>query len=148
MDLDVVANRSAFAIDSERKMSGFQHQVPSGPGTAAPLSETDPIVEADEQALSKIRSMGAVAKTSAEGVAQAILADLTRVNKLRFASAKRIRSSLPRQFQTLHTAMRRQYIIELFKTANDMEASRIPVQGIQSEPSREELLLTYPTLLL
>ena len=73
MDLDVVANRSAFAIDSERKMSGFQHQVPSGPGTVAPLSETDPIVEADEQALSRIRSMGAVAETSAEGVAQAIL---------------------------------------------------------------------------
>ena len=44
--------------------------------------------------------------------------------------------------------MRLQYIIELFKTANDIEASRIPVQGIQSEPSREELLLTYLTLLL
>jgi hypothetical protein len=81
-------------------------------------------------------------------VAQAILADLTRVNRLRFASAKRIRSSLPRQFQTLHTAMRLQYIIGLCMTASDREASRIPVQGIQSEPSREELLLTYPTLLL
>jgi hypothetical protein len=39
-----------------------------------------------------------------------------------------------------------QHIIELCMTANDMEASRILVQGIQSEPIREELLLAYPTL--
>ena len=38
------------------------------------------------------------------------------------------------------------HIIELCITANDMEASRILVQGIQSEPIREELLLARPTL--
>jgi hypothetical protein len=57
MDLDVVANRSAFAIVSDRKMSGFQNQPPGGPGTAAADSEPDPVVEADGLALSKIRSM-------------------------------------------------------------------------------------------
>jgi hypothetical protein len=40
------------------------------------------------------------------------------------------------------------HIIELCMTANDVEASRILVQGIQSKPIREELLLTYPTQLL
>ena len=32
-------------------------------------------------------------------------------------------------------------------TANDLEASRILVPGIQSEPIREELFLAYPSLL-
>ena len=32
-------------------------------------------------------------------------------------------------------------------TANDLEASRILVPGIQSEPIREELVLAYPSLL-
>ena len=36
-------------------------------------------------------------------------------------------------------AMRAPHIIDLCMTANDMEASRILVQGIQSEPIREEL---------
>ena len=39
------------------------------------------------------------------------------------------------------------YIIELCMTANDLEASRILVPGIQSEPIREELVLAYPGLL-
>ncbi len=38
------------------------------------------------------------------------------------------------------------HIIELCMTANDLEASKILVQGIQSEPIREELFLAYPTL--
>jgi hypothetical protein len=37
-------------------------------------------------------------------------------------------------------------IIELCMTANDMEASRILVPGIQSESIREELLRAYPSL--
>jgi len=38
------------------------------------------------------------------------------------------------------------HIIELCMTANDLEASRILVQGIHSEPVRQELLLAHPTL--
>ena len=105
------------------------------------------MVEADEQALSKIRSMCAVARTSAEGVAQAIHTDMTRVDRLRFASAKRMSLELAK---TISDASYRdaalRHIIELCMTANDMETSRILVQGIQSEPIREELLLAYPTL--
>ncbi len=38
------------------------------------------------------------------------------------------------------------HIIELCMAANDMEASSILAQGIQSEPIREELALVYPAL--
>jgi hypothetical protein len=128
-------------------MSGFPNQPPGGPGAAAPDSEHDPVVEADELALAKIRSMCSVARTSAEGVAQAIHTDMTRVDRLRFASAKRMSLELAK---TISEASYRDAalrdIIELCMTANDMEASRILVQGIQSEPIREELFLAYPTL--
>ena len=43
------------------------------------------------------------------------------------------------------TALR--HIIEPCTTANDLEASRILVPGIQSDPIREELFLAYPTLI-
>jgi hypothetical protein len=128
-------------------MGGFPNQPRGGPGTAAPDSEPDPVVEADEQALAKIGSMCSVAKTSAEGVAQAIHTDMTRVNRLRFASAKRMSLELAR---TISEASYRdaalRHIIELCMIANDMETSRILAQGIQSEPIREELFLAYPAL--
>ena len=146
---DVVAKRSAFATDSDRQMSGFQNQLPGGPPEAAPDSERDPVAEANESALSRIRSMCAVAMTSAEGVAQPVDSDMTRLHRLRFASAKRMSLELAR---TISDASCRdealRHIIELCVTANDMEPSRILVQAIQSRPVREQLLLTYPTLLL
>jgi hypothetical protein len=93
--------------------------------------------------------MCAVAKTSAEGAAHATHTDMTRVNRLRLASAKRLSLELAK---TISDASYRdaalRHVIELCLTANDIEASRILVQGIQSEPIREELLLTYPSLLL
>ena len=76
MRVDVLAKLTALAINSDRKMSGFQDQLPGGPGTPAPDSERDPTEEADDLALSKIRSMCAVAITSAEGVAQPIHTDM------------------------------------------------------------------------
>ena len=39
-----------------------------------------------------------------------------------------------------------EHVIELCMTANDLEASKIPVQGIRSEPIRAELFLAYPNL--
>ena len=90
-----------------------------------------------------------MARTSAESLAQAIHTDLTRVDRLRFASAKRMSLELAR---TISDASNRdaalRHIIQLCMTANDLEASKILVQGIQSEPIREELLVAYPTLLL
>ena len=38
------------------------------------------------------------------------------------------------------------HIIDLCMAANDMETSRILVQGIQSSPIREELFLAYPDI--
>jgi len=107
------------------------------------------MVEADELALSKIRSMCAIAMVSAESVAQLIHTDMTRLHRLRFASAKRMSLELAK---TIYDASYRDaalgYIIELCMTANDMEASRLLVRGIQSEIIREELLRTHPTLSL
>jgi hypothetical protein len=130
------------------KMNWFQNQAPGGPQPTAPNSDRDPVVEADEQALSKIRSMCAVAMGSAERVARAVQDELTRVNWLRFASAKRMSLELAKTIS--HASYRDaalQHIIELCMTANDLEASRILVPGIQSERIREELFLAYPYLL-
>jgi len=128
-------------------MNWSQNRLPGGPDKAALDSERDPVVEADELAFSKIRSMCAVAMTSAEGVAQPIPTDMTRLNRLRFASAKRLSLELAK---TISGASRRdaalRHIVELCMTANDLEASRILVQGIQSESIREELFLAYPDL--
>jgi hypothetical protein len=149
MRVDGVANDQHSEFISDRKMSELQNQLPGEPGTAAQDSEPDPIFEADELALSRIRNMCAVAMTSAAGVAQPIHTDMTRLNRLRFASAKRMSLELAK---TIFTASYRDaalgYIIELCMTANDLEASRILMPGIQSEPIREELLLAYPSLLL
>ena len=129
-------------------MNRFQNQLPGGLGTAAPDSERDPIVETDELALSKIRSMCAVAMASAEGVAQPIHTDMTRLHRLRFASAKRMSLELAKTiYDVAYRDAALRHIIDLCMTANYTEASRILVPGIQSEPIREELLLAYPTLL-
>jgi hypothetical protein len=91
--------------------------------------------------------MCAVARTSAEGVAQAVHTDLTRVNRLRFASAKRMSLELAKTISdTGYRDAALGHIIELCMMANDLEASRILVQGIQSEPIREEIFLAYPNL--
>ena len=138
MRMDVVAKRTSFAIDSDRKMNRFQNQLPGGPGTAATDSERDPIVEADELALSKIRNMCAIAMTSAESVAQPIHTDMTRLHRLRFASAKRMSLELAK---TISGASYRdaalRHIIELCTTANDLEASRVLVPAFsRTDPRR------------
>ncbi len=89
--------------------------------------------------------MGTVG-TNAEGVAQACHTDVRRIDRLRFVSAKRMSLELTK---TISDASYRngvlRHIIEFSMTANDLEASRVPVQGIHSEPVRQELLLAYPT---
>ena len=128
-------------------MSEFQNCLPGGP-EVVPDSERDRMIEADEQALAKIRSMCAVGMVGAEAVAQPIWTDLTKLQRLRFASARRLSLELAR---TISDAARRdaalQYIIELCMTANDLEAAGILVRGIQSAPMRDELVLRYPALL-
>ena len=136
-----VAATIGFALDSDRKMSEFPNQPP------APDSQPDPAVEADALALTKIRSMCAVARESAEDLAQAIDTDMTRVNRLRFASAKRMSLELARTIaEASYRDAALRHIIELCMTANDIEASAILLQGIQSQPIRDELLLAHPAL--
>jgi hypothetical protein len=140
--------RPAFETIQIAKMSGFINQSPGRSATAAPDSKPDPVAEADELALSKIRSMCAVAMASAKAVALGIQNDMTRLNKLRFASAKRMSLELAKTIAgTTYRDAALGHIIELCMTANDMESSSILVHGIQSTPIREEILLTYPTLL-
>ena len=83
-----------------------------------------------------------------ESPEQTIHGGLTRIEKLRFASARRMSLKLAR---TIADASCRdaalQQIIELCIKANDMDTSRILVQGIQSDAIREELFLAHPSLL-
>lgn len=143
MESDIITNDQPELI-ADPNMNWFQNQPPDELGTAAPDPERDPVVVADDQALSRIRSMCAVARTS---VTQVTHTDLTKVNRPRFASAKRMSLELAK---TISGAAYRdaalRHIIELCMTANDLEASKILVQGIQSEPIREELFLAYPNL--
>lgn len=117
------------------------------PGAAAPDSRPGPVIEADELVLARIGSLCSVARANAEGVAQEIQGNTTRINRLRFASAKRMSLELAR---TMSEACYRDaalgHIIDLCMAANDLETSRILVQGIQSEPIREELFLAYPAI--
>jgi hypothetical protein len=128
-------------------MSGFHHRPPEDPGAATPESAVDPVVDAGEEALSRIRSMCTVVMTGAEGLAQTNHGDLSRVERLRFASARRMSLELAR---TIADASCRdaalQQIIELCMKANDTETSRILVQGVLSEAIREELFLAHPAL--
>ena len=128
-------------------MGWFQHRPPEDPGAATPESAVDPTVDAGEQALSRIRSMCTVVMTGAEFIAQTIPGDLTRVERLRFASARRMSLELAR---TITEASRRdealQQIVELCMKANDTETSRVLVEGIQSKAIRDELFLAYPAL--
>ena len=85
--------------------------------------------------------------SSAESVAQAIQNDLTNVNRLRFASAKRLSLELAKTIS--HDSYRDaalRHIVQLCMAANDLKASRILVSGIQSELIREQLFLAYPHL--
>jgi hypothetical protein len=128
-------------------MNGIANVPPDGPRAGGPDSESDLAVEANALALARIESMCAVTRTSAEGVAREIGANATRINRLRFASAKRMSLELA---ITMSEASYRDaalcHIIDLCMAANDMETSRILVQGIQSEPIREELFLSYPAI--
>jgi hypothetical protein len=129
-------------------MNWLQNQPPDGLGTAVSGSEPDPAIVADEEALARIRSLCAVAKASAEEVPQAIDSDLARINRLRFTSARRMSLELAKSISDpAYRDVALVYIIELCVTADDMEVSRILLQGIQSEPIRQELVEAYPTLL-
>lgn len=128
-------------------MGWFQHRPPEDPDAATPESAIDPVIDAGEQALSRIRSMCSVVMTGAEFIAQTIPGDLTRAERLRFASARRMSLELARTItDASHRDAALQQIVELCMKANDTETSRVLVEGIQSKAIRDELFLTYPAL--
>ena len=119
---------------------------------AAPDSERDPVVEVNEQTLSKIRNMCAVGMISAgdlaqEGLAQPVRTDVTKLQWLRFGSAKRMSLELAKTFSDAdYRDAALQHVIELCMTADDLETAGILLKGIQSTPIRGELVLKYPAL--
>jgi len=60
------------------------------PLSRVPASAPDLKIDAEAQALTKIRNMCAVATASAEGVARASYDDLAKAERQRFESAKRM----------------------------------------------------------
>lgn len=146
VDVDVIADDRHFLSFFRLPMDWFQHRPPEEPGAATAELAVDPTADG-ERTLSRIRSLCTVAMTSAEGAAQTTHGDLARIDRLRFASARRMSLELA---MTIADASCRdaglRQIIELCMKANDTETLRILVHGIQSEAVREQLLMTYPAL--
>ena len=134
-------------------MNGFRNHLSGEPEVAAPDSEGDPAVDADEQTLSKIRNMCVVGMIRAgdpaqEGLAQLVRTDVTKLQWLRFGSAKRMSLELAKTFSDMdYRDAALQHVIELCMAAVDLETAGILLQGIQSTAIRGELVLKYPALL-
>jgi hypothetical protein len=113
----------------------------------SPASTSDPKIDVELQALTKIRNMCAVAAASAESVAQSSYDDFAKGEKQRFESAKRMSLELAKDITDVSyrdTAL--QHIVELCMKANDIETARILVRGIHTGMIREKLLEEYPVV--
>jgi hypothetical protein len=108
---------------------------------SAPISKVD----AEAQALSRIKNMCTVAMASAEGFAQSSHDDLAKGEKQRFESAKRLSLQLAKDISDgSYRDAALEQIVELCMKARDIETARILVRGIQSGIIRERLLETHP----
>src|SRR3978361_2326507 len=123
-------------------MSWFKRQA-----TQSSAPDTDARPAADAQALLKIHNRCAVAAPSAESVAHSAYEDLSKAEKQRFESAKRMSLVLAKNItDASYRADALHRIIELCMNANDEGTARILVRGIQSELIREKLLEDYPVI--
>jgi hypothetical protein len=112
-----------------------------------PAAASDLRIDAEGQALSKIKNMCAVATASAESVAQCLHDDLCRGERQRFESAKRMSLELAKGISdVLYRDTALQQIVELCMKANDIETARILVRGIQTGMIREKLVGEYPVV--
>jgi len=115
------------------------------PTSVALAFASDPKVEAEAQALRKIRSMCAVAMVSAESLAQSSYDDLAKGERQRFESAKRMSLELAKNIADVsYRDAALENIVELCMKAQDIETARILVRGIQTGMIRERLLEEYP----
>jgi len=112
-----------------------------------PASASDPEVDVDAQALTKVVNMCAVAAASAVGVAQSSYDDLAKGERLRFESAKRMSLELAKNITDVsHRDTALQHVVELCMKANDTQTARIIVRGIESQMIREKLLEQHPVI--
>jgi hypothetical protein len=108
-------------------------------------SASDPKLDADSQALSKIRNMCAVAMASAESLTQSAYDDLAKGERQRFDSAKRMSLELAKNIADVsYRDAALEQVVELCMKASDIDTARILVRGIQTEVIRERLLGDYP----
>jgi len=115
--------------------------------STVPASASDLEINAEAQALTKIRNMCAVATASAESLAQSSYQDLAKAERQRFESAKRMSLELAKNItDASYRDSAILHIVELCITANDIETARILVRGIQSGPIREQLLEQHPVI--
>jgi hypothetical protein len=102
-------------------------------------------IDSDAQALKKIINMCSVATASTESAALNPHADLSKSERQRFESAKRMSLQLAREIADVSyrdTAL--EHIVELCMKANDIETAIILIRGIQTEMIRDRLLEEYP----
>jgi hypothetical protein len=117
------------------------------PSSTVPDSASDPKIDAEAQALTKIRNMCAVATASADSVAQSAYGDSAKGERQRFESAKRMSLELARDIADVSCRdAALQHIVELCMRANDIETARILVRGIHTGMIREKLLEEYPVI--
>jgi hypothetical protein len=122
-------------------------KLPKAPNSTVPDSVSDPKIDVEAQALTKIRNMCAVATASAEGFAQSSYDDLASGERRRFESAKRMSLELAKDITDVsYRDAALQHIVELCMKANDIETARVLVRGIQTGMIREKLLEEYPVI--
>jgi hypothetical protein len=102
-------------------------------------------IDSDAQALKKIINMCSVATASAESAALNPHADLSKGERQRFESAKRMSLQLAREIADVsYRDAALEHIVELCMKANDIETAIILIRGIQTEMIRDRLLEEYP----
>lgn len=113
----------------------------------SPASTSDPKIDVELQALTKIRNMCAVAMASADSFARSSYDDLAKGERQRFESAKRMSLELARDITDVsYRDAALQHIVELCMKANDIKTAGILVRGIQTRMIRERLLEEYPVI--
>jgi hypothetical protein len=102
-------------------------------------------IDGAAQLLNKIVNMCSVAAASAESAALNPHADLSKGERQRFESAKRISLQLAKEITDVSCRdAALEHIVELCMKANDLETARILIGGIQTEVIRKRLLEEYP----
>ena len=115
------------------------------PICVAPALASDPKIDAEAQALRKIKSMCAIAMASADSLTKSSYDDLAKGERQRFESPKRMSLEVAKNITDVsYRDAALEHIIELCMKANDTDTARILVRGIQTGMIRERLLEEYP----